>query len=79
MTTKVSDWRELPFREIWCVDFEFYPGPGLANGGRDGDAARVLCVVARELRSGQLIRQWQDELGSHPPYRIDADRCSSLF
>lgn len=71
--TRVSDWRELPFAEIWCVDFEFYPGTGLANGGREGDAGTVLCVVARELRSGRLLRQWQDELGSSSPYRIDAD------
>ena len=69
----ISDWRELPFREIWCVDFEFYPGTGLANGGTEGDAATVLCVVARELRSGRLIRKWQDELGPAPPYSIGPD------
>jgi hypothetical protein len=73
MPARVSDWRELPFREIWCVDFEFYPGAGLANGGREGDAATVCCVVARELRSGRLVRLWQDELGPFPPYRLDAD------
>lgn len=69
----ISDWRELPFREIWCVDFEFYPGPGLANGGRDGDAVTPLCLVAHEMRSGRTIRQWRDEFGPFPPYRLDAD------
>ena len=69
----IFEWRELPFREIWCVDTEFYPGAGLANGGREGDQATPLCLVALELRSGRIIRQWRDELGPFPPYRLDAD------
>ena len=32
----VSHWRELPYREIWVYDTEFYPGRGLNNGGRRG-------------------------------------------
>lgn len=67
----ISDWRELPFDEIWSVDTEFYPGPGLANGGRDGDPPTPLCVVAVEMRTGRVIRRWQDELGPFPPYRLD--------
>jgi hypothetical protein len=43
----ISSWRELPFREIWCVDFEYYPGQGFANDGREGDRITPLCVVAR--------------------------------
>jgi DNA polymerase I len=64
MTTPatISDWRDLPFREIWAVDFEYYPGRGLNNGGREGDAVTPLCLVAREMRSGRLVRLWQDEL-----------------
>jgi hypothetical protein len=71
--TACSEWRELPFREIWCVDTEFYPGPGKANGGVDGDASMPLCLVAIEMRSGRTIRLWQDELGPFPPYRLDAE------
>jgi len=71
--TACRDWRELPFREIWCVDTEFYPGPGRANGGRDGDAIAPLCLVAYEMRSGRTVRLRQDELGPFPPYRLDAD------
>jgi DNA polymerase-1 len=67
----ISDWRELPFREIWVADSEFYPGPGLDNGGREGDPITPLCVVAREMRSGRTVRLWQDELGSVPPYSLD--------
>lgn len=42
------------FREIWVCDFEF-------NGG-DGERPRPVCMVARECRSGRLIRLWRDEL-----------------
>ena len=70
--TIYSDWRQLPFEEIWAVDTEFYPGSGYANGGVEGDASTPLCVVATELRSGRVVRRWQDELGSSPPYRVDA-------
>ena len=71
--TPISDWRELPFREIWVVDTEFYPGSGLANGGVTGDAVTPLCLVALEMRSGRLVRLWQDQLGPFPPYRLDND------
>src|SRR5262245_47483773 len=71
----ISDWRALPFDELWVVDTEFYPGPGLANGGRNGDAATPLCLVALEMRTGRIIRRWQDEFGPFPPYRLDADAC----
>ena len=71
--TPISDWRQLPFREIWVVDGEFYPGPGLANGGVEGDPLTPLCLNALEMRSGRLIRLWQNELGLFPPYRLDSD------
>jgi hypothetical protein len=69
----ISDWRDLPFGEIWVVDTEFYPGAGLSNGGREGDALTPLCLVALEMRSNRLVRLWQDELGRFPPYRLDND------
>ena len=72
MMTPISDWRALPFREIWIVDFEYYPGRGLANGGKEGDAVTPLCLAAREMRSGRRVRLWQDEFGRFPPYRLDA-------
>jgi DNA polymerase I len=68
-----SSWQELPFREIWAVDTEFYPGAGLANGGRDGDQSTPLCLVALEMRTGRIIRLWAGELGRFAPYRLDAD------
>jgi DNA polymerase I len=69
----ISDWRALPFEELWAVDTEYSPGSGLANGGRSGDAITPLCLVALEMRTGRLIRRWQDEFGPFPPYRLDAD------
>jgi hypothetical protein len=38
------------YRQVWAVDFEFTAPPG----GRPGP----LCCVARELRSGRLLRLW---------------------
>jgi DNA polymerase I len=44
----------FPFRELWCVDFEFRSDPG--------ERPFVVCMVAREFKSGRLIRMWRDEL-----------------
>jgi hypothetical protein len=71
MQTRFADSQELPYDEIWCTDTEYYPGPGLANGGRDGDPITPLCLTAIELRSGRTVQIWQDELGPFPPYRLD--------
>jgi DNA polymerase I len=54
---------ELPFEEIWLHDFEFVSQPG--------EHPDIVCLVAQELRSGQTIRLWHDELGGRPPYRTD--------
>jgi hypothetical protein len=53
----------LQFEEIWVADFEFISKPG--------HRPDVVCLAARELRSGRTIRLWRDELGADPPYRID--------
>jgi DNA polymerase-1 len=54
---------DLPFDEIWLHDFEFVPKPG--------EHPDVVCLVARELRSGQMLRLWRDELTKQSPYRTD--------
>ncbi len=60
---------DLPFRQIWAVDFEFIAHPG--------ERPKPICLVARELRSDALIRLWQDELQRpDPPFPIDE---SALF
>ena len=54
---------ELPFDKIWPFDFEFISRPG--------DRPDVVCLVARELRSGQTFRLWRNELGKRPPYQTN--------
>jgi DNA polymerase family A len=72
-------WHELPFGQIWAADTEFYPGRGLAHGGREGDPITPLCLAAKELRSGCAVRLWQDELGRFPPYPLDAGSVFIAF
>ncbi len=54
----------LPFRQVWAVDFEFIARPG--------ERPEPVCLVARELRSGEMVRLWQDELRRPaPPFPVD--------
>jgi hypothetical protein len=59
---------DLPFRQLWAVDFEY----GAPPGGRPDP----VCMVAKELRSGRLLRLWRDELPARPPFPVDE---GSLF
>jgi DNA polymerase family A len=79
LMTTCKDWRELPFSEIWCVDTEFYPGTGRANGGRNGDPITPHCLVALEMRSGRTVRLRPDEFGPFPPYRLDSNALFIAF
>jgi DNA polymerase I len=57
---------DLPFAEIWLHDFEFI--------SKSGERPDVVCLAARELRSGRMLRLWRDALDKcqgRPPYRID--------
>jgi DNA polymerase-1 len=51
------------FEEVWAADFEFTAPPG--------ERPDPVCVVARELKSGRLERQWRGEFAPLPPYRTD--------
>jgi DNA polymerase I len=55
----------LPFNQVWVVDFEFRSSAG--------ENPEPVCLVARELRSGQKHRLWRDEFGSRPPYPTDSN------
>ena len=46
------------------MDFEFR-----APAGERPDP---VCLVAREVRTGRVLRQWRDEFSKRPPYRSDA-------
>jgi DNA polymerase-1 len=54
---------DLPFEEVWLHDFEYVARPG--------ERPDVVCLAARELRSGRTLKLWRDELGELPPYRTD--------
>jgi hypothetical protein len=53
------------FEEVWLADFEFRQPPG--------ERPEPLCLVAREWRTGRLIRLWQDDLRRYlqAPFRTD--------
>jgi hypothetical protein len=53
------------YREIWAIDFEF--------GSTPGDRPQPVCLVAKELRTGRLLRLWENQLRAYgePPYHID--------
>src|SRR3954452_24727115 len=56
----------LPYREGWCVDFEFR--------GPDGERREPPFMGARELRTGRELRLWRGELlPSRPPFRLDEE------
>ena len=65
----------LPFKHVVAVDFEFEFGghATLEAAGRSGERPRPVCMVAKELRSGQTWRLWRGEFGPQPPFPIDAD------
>jgi DNA polymerase-1 len=60
------DWLSF-FKNIWFVDFEFCQP--------EGERPDVVCMVARELFTGRLLRRWRDELEA-PPFDIGPE---SLF
>ena len=47
------------FREVWAVDFEFFA----PNGHRP----TPLCVAARELKLGRVVRRWLSGVDPGPP------------
>jgi hypothetical protein len=58
------------YREIWCLDAEF--------NQQAGERPSPVCLVAREFRTGRLIRLWDDRLHQlrGPPFSSGPD---SLF
>jgi hypothetical protein len=55
------------FKEVWLVDFEF--------NAQAGERPSPVCLVARELRSGHLLRLWVDDLVgmARPPFPTGPD------
>jgi DNA polymerase I len=57
--------KDLAFAELWCLDFEFVSEPG--------ERPDVVCLCAKELRSGQTLQLWRDQVGTQPPFRMGSD------
>lgn len=57
----------IPFREVWCVDFEFRSCPG--------ERPWPVCMVARELHTGREFWLWRSELLAlrSAPFSVGAD------
>ena len=62
----------LPFRHVVVADFEFEVGghASTSDAGRSGERPRPVCMVAKELRGGQVWRLWRGEFRSSPPFSI---------
>src|SRR5262249_20775185 len=65
----------LPFRTIVAADFEFEFGghSSFADASRAGERPRPVCMVARDLITGQTWKLWRGEFGSAPPFPIRRD------
>jgi DNA polymerase-1 len=65
----------LPYHAIVAVDFEFEFGghTSAEEAGRSGERPRPVCMVAKELRTGQTWRLWRGEFGPTPPFPIGSD------
>lgn len=57
----------LPFRHVIAADFEF------EFGGYPGNRPRPVCMMAKDLRTGQSWRLWRGEFRPMPPFPIGAD------
>jgi hypothetical protein len=65
----------LPYKHVVAADFEFEFGghASFEESNRSGERPRPVCMVAKELRSGQTWRIWRGEAGSKPPFPIGRD------
>jgi hypothetical protein len=60
----------LPYKHIIPTDFEF------EFGGHEGNPPRPVCMVAKDIVTGQEWRVWRGDFGPSPPFPTGLD---SLF
>ena len=65
----------LPHRAVVAADFEFeFGGHAIPeDAGRSGERPRPVCMVAKELRTGQEWRMGRGEFGPEPPFPFGPD------
>jgi hypothetical protein len=63
------------FQHIVALDFEFeFGGHASADeAARSGERPRPVCMVAKELRSGQTWRVWRGQFRQIPPFPVGRD------
>lgn len=63
----------VPFKYVNCVDTEFR--------SIGGNRPEIVCLVVRELRSGETCRYWQDDLRkmSRAPFETGSDAVMVAF
>src|SRR6516164_7190926 len=61
------------FKEIWCVDFEF--------AVREGEPPIPVCIVAKELRTGRVIRLFGEQMWQRKsaPFNVGDDSLVVAF
>jgi hypothetical protein len=71
----------IPFRHVVVVDTEFNFGghDSFEEASRSGERQRPICLVAKELRTGQTWRIWHTERGPQPPFPIGLDALVIAF
>ena len=71
----------LPHRYVVAADFEFEFGghASFEDASRSGERQRPVCIVAKELRTGQTWRLFRSQFGSEPPFPIGPDALFVAF
>jgi DNA polymerase I len=71
----------VKYRAIVVADFEFeFSGhSSFDDASRSGERPRPVCMVARDLVSGQTWRLWRDEFEPLPPFPIGPDALFVAF
>ena len=56
--------KDLPFQNIYTIDFEFY--------GNDGDIPKIVCMVIQNIKTMKISRVWHDQLleMKTPPFNM---------
>jgi DNA polymerase I len=63
----------LPYRHVIAADTEF------EFGGNPGNRQRPVCIVAKDLRTGQTWRRFRGEFDSRPPFPTGPDALFVAF
>ena len=69
------------FKHVIAADFEFNAGghASKAEADRSGERPRPVCMVARDLCTGQEWRVFEGDFGPVPPFPISRDAVFVAF